>query len=101
MKTLSVVAIVWSVAGIAMVLVGLPQSITGGWRSAIYLVLFGPPISILVDAVGEGFFEFLRWVFVPKSIDRWHPAWRVILYVFYAGVIFLMIALAAQFFHKT
>ena len=101
MKTISVVAFVWLMAGIAMVLMGLPQSLKGGWRSAAYLVLFGPPISILVDAVGEGLFNFLRWIFIPKSIGCWHLAWRVALYVFYAVIILGLIVIAFKFFHET
>jgi len=101
MKTLSVVAIVWLVGGIALVLTGLPQSIKGGWQSVAYLVLFGPPVWFSFQVAGEIISECLHRVFVPKSIDRWHPAWRITFYVFYGCAIFLMIALAAQFFHKT
>ena len=97
MKRVIVFAISWLAVGIGLVLTGIPQSLANGWKTALYIVLFGPPIWILVETVLDGVGEVLQKVFVPKSIDSWHPVLRVAFFVIYTVTILLVIAAALHF----
>ena len=84
MKLLLGIAAIWLGLGLMLVLLGLPTSITGDWRQGAYLILFGPPLWIFAEA----FFEIVRHIFVPKSIETWRPIWRIMFYLLYALVLF-------------
>ena len=97
MKRVIVFAISWLAVGICLILTGIQQSLANGWKTALYIVLFGPPIWILVETVLDGVGEVLQKVFVPKSIDSWHPVLRVAFFVIYTVTILLVIAAALHF----
>ena len=97
MKRVIVFAISWLAVGIGLVLTGIPQSLANGWKTALYIVLFGPPIWILVETVLDGVGEVLQKVFVPKSIDSWHPVLRIAFFVIYTVTILLVISAALYF----
>ena len=79
MKLILGIAVIWLGLGLMLVLFGLPLSITGGWRQAAFLILFGPPIWILLEALGEA----LQKCFLPKAIDTWHPVLRICFMIFF------------------
>lgn len=98
MNTVFVVAASWLVLGVFLVFTGLPQSFSGGWRSALYLVLFGPPIYVLAEFVLGGIGEVFFKIFVPKSIGSWHPVLRIVFFAIYAATILLLIVVAVHYF---
>ena len=97
MKRVIVFAISWLAFGIGLVLFGIPQSLANGWKTALYIVLFGPPIWILGGIVLGGIGEVFQKMFVPKSIDSWHPVLRIAFFVIYTVTILLVIAAALHF----
>lgn len=97
MKRVIVFAMSWLAFGIGLVLFGIPQSLANGWKTALYIVLFGPPIWILGGIVLGGIGEVFQKMFVPKSIDSWHPVLRIAFFVIYTVTILLVIAAALHF----
>ena len=97
MKRVIIFAVSWLVFGFGLVLFGIPQSLANGWKTALYIVSFGPPIWLLGEFVFGGIGEGLQNIFVPKSIDNWHPVWRIAFFVIYTMTILLIIAAALYF----
>ena len=72
-------AVLWLLMSIVIIILGLPQSISQGWRQVAYIILFGPPLWIGMEAIGE----ILLGSFIPKSVETWPPLWRITFYVLY------------------
>ena len=97
MKRVIVFTISWLVFGFGLVFFGIPQSLGNSWKTALYIILFGPPIWLLGELALGGVGEVLQKIFVPKSVDSWHPVWRVAFFVIYTMTILFVIAAALHF----
>ena len=72
-------ALLWLLMGIVIIFLGLPQSISQGWRQVVYIILFGPPLWVAMEVIGE----ILLRTFIPKSVETWPSVWRITFYVLY------------------